>query len=142
MCEYLSLAPDFALTIFAGIGLFFTYRAWRQREDDLHEKYFERRFELFKSITDAIGEALIPKGADYQWFTKLSGKKERVGFLFGAAAEEKFSELFELLIEYQGALEIKETAERVNEAKKIRQLSTEKAGDLRRIMAKKIHVSR
>ena len=73
---------------------------------------------------------------------ELSGIKERVGFLFGDEAERRFVELFDLIIEYQGALEIEDSAERVTKARTYRELATKKYSELRDMMAKKIHTTR
>ena len=136
------LVKDIALVLFGAVALWLNFRENRRRTEELNEKYFERRYDLFSVISEATTKALTPRGSDFMWFSSLSGKKERVGFLFGKDAEVKFSELFDLLLEYQSALEIEETADRVREAKKIRTAATKKFQELRQILSKKISLNR
>lgn len=118
MIEMLSYSKDIGFLIFGFTGAYFTYRAWRQREDEIKEKYFDRRYTLFCSVEEAITEALIPgKTSDFEWWNPLIEAKRQAEFLVGPRAQASVIRLHQLANDYASALEIEETNTRVTSAK-------------------------
>ncbi len=131
---------EIVLALFAGIGLFFTYRAWRQRQDDLHEKYFERRYNLFMEIENAIENGVNRPEQMENWWHPLMNSLWRAEFLFGQAVRQRLQEVFDLLNEYHDAREISDSDERVKKCKQIRADLISRHALLREEMATHISV--
>ncbi len=130
------------LVVFAGIGLFFTYRAWKQREDELHEKYFERRYELYVLIDEAIRHALQRPDVYENWWNQLQGSRIRAGFLFGKEVRKLVEEVHDLIMEYENSRNAEDEEKRVATARIARSNVEAKADVLRQAMAAKIILSR
>jgi hypothetical protein len=122
MIEMLSYSKDIGFLIFGFTGAYFTYRAWRQREDEIKEKYFDRRYALYCSVEEAITKTLRPGNTlDFEWWNPLVEAKRQAKFLVGPRAQGSVSRLHELAIDYGSALEIEETDSRVTNAKTARE---------------------
>lgn len=118
MVELLPYAKDIAFLIFGVIGACFTYRAFRQRDDEIKERYFDRRYTLYCIVEEAVKKASSPgKNLDFDWWNPLIEAKRQANFLVGKRAQESVGRLHDLAIEYSSALEMDDTHSRVEAAK-------------------------
>ena len=67
--------------MFSGVGAFFAYRAWRQKKEEIREKYFERRFKVFELVNEATSLGMRP--GNTQWMPMIVEARRRAEFLFG-----------------------------------------------------------
>ena len=117
---------DLGLLIFAGVGAFFTYRAWWQRNLEIKEKFYDRRFKVFEMVNEAVSLGLRPGNTD--WMPKIVEARRRAEFLFGPDVNEPLSIVQRNLEEYLEAsahswssdlaAKIKESRKNVDEAYK------------------------
>lgn len=122
MVETLSYFRDIGFLLFGFTGAYFTYRAWRQREDEIKEKYFDRRFALYCIVDEAAAKASSPgMNLDFDWWQPLIEAKRQAKFLVGNRAQESVGRLLEHATEYSKALEIRDTDSRVAKAKVARE---------------------
>ena len=140
--EILSYSKDIGFLFFGFTGAYFTFRAWRQREDEIKEKYFDRRYALYCNVEEAITKALRPGNSlDFVWWTPLIEAKRQAKFLVGRRAQESVSRLHELAIDYASALEMEETDSRMTNAKIAREKITSEFDVFRREMERYLLVA-
>ena len=97
--------------MFSGVGAFFAYRAWRQKNDEIKEKYFERRLAVYLNVREAVSNGLR-RGSDFGWSSSLLDAKQRAEFLFGPDAQNALVEIHDLLAEHDGLVSSDDVAER------------------------------
>lgn len=95
---------DFGVFLFGAIGAFFTHRAWRQKRDEIKEKYFERRYEIFATVQSCVSEGLLTTGK-FGWWSPLLNAKGRAEFLIGPDAKRSIGQIHDLLIEYNNRVQ-------------------------------------
>ena len=118
MTELLPYFRDMGFLLFGCIGAWFSYRSWRQREDEIKEKYFDRRYALYCMVDEAVAEATNPaKAEEYEWWKRLIDAKRKSNFLVDSRAQESIGRLQSLAVDYAAALEESDTGSRVKAAK-------------------------
>lgn len=124
--------------MFSGVGAVFAYLAWRQKNADIKEKYFERRFSLYSDVNKAVSIGLLAN-EKWEWWIPMLDAKERSQFLFGEDARLCIAKLHDLLVVYHDKandsdLEVRKTAGEV------RKTIGEESAALRSLMGKYLSV--
>ena len=104
---------DLGLFLFGAVGAFFTYRAWRQKRDEIKEKYFERRYEIYSIVQSSVRECLLTTDK-FEWWNPLINAKDRAEFLISVEAKNKIGQIHNLLTEYSNKVQYDDQDVRVS----------------------------
>jgi hypothetical protein len=105
---------DLTTLVFAGIGAVFTYLAWWQRNLEIKEKFFERRFQVYWKVTEAISLGTRP--GNTEWMQTFYEAKHRAEFLFGPEVVESVSMMQEQLEDLLSVDAEQDSAKRIQRA--------------------------
>ena len=132
MLENSAALKDLGVLVFSGVGAFFAYRSWRQKNDEIKEKYFERRFAVFVAVTAAVAKGQ-QRSSEFEWLAPLEEAKQKAEFLFGTDVQKAIEEINLLLIEYGELISSDDVSVR-QKAKETRKKIGKKLEEARSIM--------
>ena len=115
--QYSTQLKDLGLLVFAAVGALFAFRAWRQKNDEIKEKYFERRYALYVEVSKCVAQGKLTSNS-LEWWQPLLEAKSRAEFLVSAEAAACIAELHDHLIGFKNALDSSDEATRVGGGRK------------------------
>lgn len=102
--EFITILRDIGVLFFGVTGALFAYRAWRQKHDEIKEKYFERRYDLYTTVFTSARQGLQSTNT-FEWWQPLWGAAERAEFLVGSEAAKCIRDIHDLLTEHQNKVD-------------------------------------